>query len=86
MPAKGISIVAEVHTTTKAGEKTWGATGGGSMGGGGGIRSVGLQGVKRGRRVQKIGGVWGRNPSGCGNPVAQGKSLCAALGCQGSQE
>ena len=86
MPAKGRSIVAEVHTTNKAGENDGRATGGGSMGGGGGIQSGGLQGDKKRRRVQKIGGVWGRNPAGCGNPVDQAKSLCGAVGYQGSQE
>ena len=71
---------------TRQGRRTGGGTGGGSMGEGGGIQSGGLQGDKKRRQVQKIGGVWERNPAGCGNPVDQAKGLCGAVGCQGLQE
>ena len=56
------------------------------MGSGGGVKSGGLQGDKKRKRVQIIGGVWGRNPAGCGNPVDQAKNLCGPVGCQGSKE
>ena len=79
-------MVAEVHTEDKAGGKDGRATGSGSMGSGGGIQSVGLQGDKKRGREQKIGVVRGRNPAGCGNPVDQAKSLRGSVGCQGSQQ
>ena len=52
----------------------------------GGLKIGGLQGDKKRGQVQKIGGVWGGNPAGCGKPVDQAKSPCGAVGFQGSQE
>ena len=80
------SIVAEVHTEDKAGEKDGRATGGGRMGSGGGIQSGGLQGDKTRGKVQKIGGVCRRNSARCGNPWDQAKSLHGSVVCQESQE
>ena len=78
--------MAEVHTANWAGEEDGGATGGGGMGSTGGIQGGGLQGDKKRKRVQKIGGVWGRNPTGCGNPVDQARNLCSSVRFQRSKE
>ena len=56
------------------------------MGSGGGVHGGGLQGDKKRKRVQKVGGVWGGNPAGCGNPVDQAKNLCGSVGCQRLKE
>ena len=56
------------------------------MGSGGGVQGGGLQGDKERGRVQKVDGVWGRNPAGCGNPVDHAKNQCGSVGCQGSKE
>ena len=50
------------------------------------VASGDKKGDKKRGRVQKIGGVWGRNPARCGNPVDQAKSLRGSVGCQGSRE
>ena len=56
------------------------------MGSGGGVQGGGLQGDKERKRAQNVGGVWGRNPAGYGNPVDQAKNLCGSVGCQRSKE
>ena len=56
------------------------------MGSRGGVQGGGLQGDKKRKGIQKVGGVWGRNSAGCGNPVDQTKNLCGSLGCQRSKE
>ena len=78
--------MAELNTEIKAGQKDGRATGSGSMGSRGGIQSRSLQGDKKWGRVQEIGGIWGRNPAGCRNPVDQAMSLHDSVGGQGSEE
>ena len=41
---------------------------------------------KKRKRIQKVGGVWGRYPAGCGNPVDQAKNLCGSVWCQRTKE
>ena len=51
------SIMAEVHAENEAGEEDGTATGGGSMGNGGGIESGGVQRNKKRRGVQETNGI-----------------------------
>ena len=85
LPQKKVSWQRYIQRT-RQGRRIGGATGGGSMGSGGGVQGGGLQGDKKRKRVQEVGGVWGRNPAGCGNPVDQAKNLCGSVGCQRSKE